>query len=56
MIWSGSERLETVCVVLFGRRRNGTMMVVGLGWKREGVEGRKEKEGRSASHCLSLGG
>ena len=34
----------------------GTMMMVGSLWKREGAEGRKEKEGRSASCCLSPGG
>ena len=43
--------------MLGGRGRDGTMMVVGLWWKRGGgVEGRKEKEGRSASYCLSQGG
>ena len=50
------ERDETpvmVWVVLCGRRRDGTMMAVGSWWKREGVEGRKD---RSASYCLSLGG
>ena len=55
MIWSGSETLVRVCVVLCGRRQNGTMMVVGSWWRREGVEGRK-KEGRGASCCLSPGG
>ena len=45
-----------VCAVLGGRGRDGKMKVVGSLWKREGVEERKEKEGRSTSHCLSLGG
>ena len=41
------ERDETpvrVCVVLCGRRRNGTMMVVGSWWKRE------ERRGRFVAH------
>ena len=42
--------------MLCGRRRDGTMMAVGLWWKREGVEGRKEKEGHSTTYCLPLGG
>ena len=50
MIWIGSGMLVRVCVVLGGRGRDGTMMVVGSRWKREGIEGRKEKEGRSASY------
>ena len=56
-IWSESGMPVRVYVVLGGRGRDGTMTVVGS-WrkKREGVEGKKEKEGRSASCCLSLGG
>ena len=50
VIWSGSETLVRVCVVLCGHRRDGTMMVVGSWWKREGVKGRNEKDGRSASY------
>ena len=53
VIWSGSGMLVRVCVVLGGRGRDGTMMVVGSWWKTEGVQGRKEREGRSASYCLS---
>ena len=56
MIWSESGMLVKVCAVLGGRGRDGAMMVVGSLWKREGVEERKEKEGRSTSYCLSLGG
>ena len=56
MIWSGSGILVRVCVVLGGHGRDGTMMVVGSWWKREGAEGREEKEGRNASYCLLLGG
>ena len=56
MIWSGSGMLVRVSVVLGGRGRGGTRMVVGSWWKRKGVEGRKGKEGRSASYCLSPGG
>ena len=48
--------LVKVCVALGGRGRDGTMMVEGWCWKKEGVEGKKEKEGRSASYCLSPGG
>ena len=55
-IWSESGMPVRVCVVLGGRGRDGMMMVVGWWWKKEGVEGRKETEGRSASYCLSLGG
>ena len=54
MIWSESGMLVRVCAVLGGPGRDGTMMVVGSLWKREGVEERKEKEGRSTSHCLSV--
>ena len=39
--------LVKVCAVSGGRGRDGTMMVVGSLWKREGVEERKEKEGRA---------
>ena len=56
MIGSGSGMLARVCVVLGGRGRDGTMMVADSWWKKGGVAGRKEKEGRSASYCLSLGG
>ena len=57
VIGSGSGTLVRVCVVLGGRRgRDGMMMVMGSWWKTDGVEGRKEKEGRSASYCLSPGG
>ena len=56
MIWSESGMLVKVCAVSGGRGRDGTMMVVGSLWKRGGVEERKEKEGRSISHCLSLRG
>ena len=57
VIGSESGMQVRVCVALNGRGRDGMMMVVGS-WrkKREGVEGRKEKEGRSASCCVSLGG
>ena len=48
--------LVKVCAVSGGRGRDGTMMVVGSLWKREGVEERTEEEGRSTSHCSSLGG
>ena len=39
--------LVKVCAVSGGHGRDGTMMVVGSLWKREGVEERKEKEGRT---------
>ena len=42
--------------MLAGRGRDGTITVVGSWWKREEVEGRKERKGRGASYCLSLGG
>ena len=48
--------LVRVCVVLGVRGRDGSMMVVGSWCKWEGVDGRKEKEGRSASYYLSPGG
>ena len=56
MIWSGSGMLVRVCVALGGRGRDGTMMVEGWWWKKEVVEGKKERESRSASHCLSPAG
>ena len=56
MIWSESRMLVKVCAVLGGHGRDGTMMVVGSLWKREGVEESKEKEGPSTSHCLSPAG
>ena len=48
--------LVKVCAELGGRGRDGTMKVVGWWWERDGVEWRKEKEGRGASSCLSLEG
>ena len=45
---------EGVALGRCGRERK----VIGVSswWKSEGVEGGKEKEGLSASYCLSLGG
>ena len=45
-----------VCVVLGGCGQDGTMMVVGSWWMREEVEETMEREGRSASYCLSPAG
>ena len=39
MIGSESGMQVRVCVVLDGRGRDGTMMVVGSWWRREGVGG-----------------
>ena len=54
MIWSGSGMLIG-CVSCSVGVGDGTMVVVGSWWKREGVEG-KEEDGRSASYRLSLEG
>ena len=56
MIWNGSEMLARVCGVIGGHGRDGTMMVVGSWWMREEVEETMEREGRSASYCLSPAG
>ena len=55
MIWSESGMPVRVCVVIGGHGRDGTMMMVSS-WRREGVEETMEREGRSASHCLSPAG
>ena len=54
MIGSRSRMLVKVGVMFGGHGQDRMMMMVGLWWKRDGGEGRSEREGHSISYCLSL--